>query len=176
MEHIDDHFQEVAFSMGYRPEDLLPVDREVVAIDSAVALKECRSDRRSSTSTRRWPLSCSARTRYFRQSRWRSRSDSSPTNCRRSISSDSPTRSWKIFWRNTSSSSGRTRSSSTLSSRRRLSIRWTWKGRGSAVSRRAGRAIVLAGTRVRSVRRAWGLSAAIGAVRPIGQPGRRIVF
>ena len=39
MKHIDDYFQEVAFSMGYRPEDLLPVDREVVAIDSAVALK-----------------------------------------------------------------------------------------------------------------------------------------
>lgn len=39
MEHIDDHFQEVAFSMGYRPEDLLPIDREIVVIDSAVALK-----------------------------------------------------------------------------------------------------------------------------------------
>ena len=37
MKHIDDHFQEVAFSLGYRPEDLLPV--EVVVIDSAIALK-----------------------------------------------------------------------------------------------------------------------------------------
>ena len=39
MKHIDDYFQEVAFSMGYRPEDLLPIDRAIVVIDSAVPLK-----------------------------------------------------------------------------------------------------------------------------------------
>lgn len=30
MNNIDDYFQEVAFSMGYKVEDLLPIDRRVI--------------------------------------------------------------------------------------------------------------------------------------------------
>lgn len=32
MRNIDDYFQEVAFSMGYKPEDLLPIDRQVIEL------------------------------------------------------------------------------------------------------------------------------------------------
>ena len=35
MSKIDDYFQEVALSMGFRPEELLPMDREVIKIESA---------------------------------------------------------------------------------------------------------------------------------------------
>jgi hypothetical protein len=39
MPTIDDYFQEVAFSLGYRPEDLLPIDREVVQLESGPTLR-----------------------------------------------------------------------------------------------------------------------------------------
>lgn len=32
MNKIDDYFQEVAYMMGYKPEDLLPVDRQVLML------------------------------------------------------------------------------------------------------------------------------------------------
>lgn len=39
MKQIDDYFQDVAFSMGFKAEDLLPIHREVVIIESANAIK-----------------------------------------------------------------------------------------------------------------------------------------
>ena len=35
MNKNDDYFQEVAYSMGFKPDDLLPIDRDIVMMDSA---------------------------------------------------------------------------------------------------------------------------------------------
>lgn len=32
MRNIDDYFQEVAYSMGFKPEDLLPIDRQALEL------------------------------------------------------------------------------------------------------------------------------------------------
>ena len=39
MKQIDGFFQEVAFSMGFKAEDLLPIDRQVIILESANILK-----------------------------------------------------------------------------------------------------------------------------------------
>ena len=39
MSRVDDYFQEVAYSMGHKPEDLLSIDREIVELESAPFLK-----------------------------------------------------------------------------------------------------------------------------------------
>ncbi len=39
MNNLDDYFQEVAFSMGYKAEDLLPIDRIVLELESAQRIK-----------------------------------------------------------------------------------------------------------------------------------------
>lgn len=34
MKALDDYFQAVAFSIGFKPDDLLPIDREIVEFQS----------------------------------------------------------------------------------------------------------------------------------------------